>query len=618
VGQTNLSASQTTVTEQSRQIILTFSKSIDLETAGAIKLIQMPEEKIWEMNFEGADLDRQILAESVEMFPEGALFKLEISADLKGREDESFDGVTFSFEIEKTPLKLISLEYDEVSLNPAITNNEIPLNPLFKAVFSHDLPVDILREKVILNGETTYDLTIEKTDMANFTIQPKQTLGDYQKLNLFFSSGIGDAIDRDFDYVRYTLFTRLDSTPDFPAISDEALLSLIQEQTFKYFWEFGHPLSGMARERNTSGNTVTSGGSGFGLMAMIVAVERGFITREAAIGRWERIIGFLETAERFHGVWSHWMDGNTGKVRPFSQKDNGGDLVETAFLVQGLLTVRQYLQETNPVEAELITRINELWQSVEWSWYTKGGEPVLYWHWSPDYGWEMNLQIRGHNETQIVYILAAASESFSIDKECYTAGYARNGGISNGNSYYGIQLPVGYSFGGPLFFSHYSYLGLDPRNLVDQFANYWEQNRAHTLINQAYCMDNPGHYIGYSEDCWGLTASDNEAGYSAHSPTNDRGVITPTAAISSIPYAPEESMRAIRHFYYLLGDRLWGEYGFYDAFNFTEGWVADSYIAIDQGPIICMIENYRTGLLWDLFMSAPEIQNGLDKLGFSY
>jgi len=159
---------------------------------------------------------------------------------------------------------------------------------------------------------------------------------------------------------------------------------------------------------------------------------------------------------------------------------------------------------------------------------------------------------------------------------------------------------------------------MDPRNLEDSYANYWEQNVNHSLINMAYCSDNPQSYAGYSEECWGLTASDGNDGYSAHSPNNDRGVITPTAAISSLPFTPEESMKAIRHFYYYLGDRLWGEYGFYDAFNPTAGWVASSFLAIDQGPIICMIENHRTGLLWDLYMSAPEVKQGLDKLGFTY
>ena len=401
-------------------------------------------------------------------------------------------------------------------------------------------------------------------------------------------------------------------------LTDEKLLDLVQHQSFKYFYDFGHPVSGMSRERNSNLDTVTSGGTGFGLMTLVVGMERGFITRQEGTERLEKILNFLETCDRYHGVWPHWLNGSTGKVIPFSPKDNGADLVETAFLVQGLLIVREYLLDTDAEEKELKERIDMLWQEVEWDWFTQGGEEVLYWHWSPDFGWEMNHAIRGHNETLITYVLAASSPTHSIDSLVYHKGYARDGELMNGSSYYGIKLPLGDELGGPLFFSHYSFLGLDPRNLEDQYANYWEQNRNHTLINRQYCIENPNGFLGYSADCWGLTASDNHQFYSAHSPTNDLGVITPTAAISSIPYTPEYSIQAIRHFYYELGEDLWGEYGFYDSFNMTEEWWADSYLAIDQGPIVVMIENYRTGLLWDLFMSAPEVSQGLRKLGFSF
>lgn len=401
-------------------------------------------------------------------------------------------------------------------------------------------------------------------------------------------------------------------------LTDEKLLDLVQHQSFKYFYDFGHPVSGLARERNSNLDTVTSGGTGFGLMAMVVGIERGFITRQEGIARFEKVLNFLETCDRYHGVWPHWLNGSSGEVIPFSPKDNGADLVETAFLVQGLITVREYLRDTDTKEKELKERIDTLWQGVEWDWFTQGGQEVLYWHWSPDFGWEMNHAIRGHNETLITYVLAASSPTHSIDSMVYHAGYARDGEIINGSDFYGIRLPLGEELGGPLFFSHYSFLGLDPRNLEDQYANYWEQNVNHTLINRQYCIENPNNYKGYSADCWGLTASDNHKGYSAHSPTNDMGVITPTAAISSIPYTPEYSLEAIRHFYYELGDDLWGEYGFYDSFNLPENWWADSYLAIDQGPIVVMIENYKTGLLWDLFMSAPEIAPGLEKLGFSF
>jgi hypothetical protein len=297
--------------------------------------------------------------------------------------------------------------------------------------------------------------------------------------------------------------------------------------------------------------------------------------------------------------------------------DNGADLVETAFMAQALITVREFLNPTIQSENDVITVINELLDSIEWDWFTRDGQDVLYWHWSPDKNWAMNMQIRGYNEALIVYVLAASSKNHAINKSVYTNGWSRNGSIKNGKDFYGYTLPVGYDYGGPLFFSHYSFLGLDPRNLSDVNANYWQQNRMHSLINHEHCVRNPYSKIGYSENSWGLTASDEPSGYGVHEPTRDNGTISPTAALSSFPYTPEESMKALKHFYYVLGDKLWGEYGFYDAFNPSSGWWANSFLAIDQGPILVMIENHRSGMLWDLFMQAPEVQTGLQKLDFS-
>ena len=415
----------------------------------------------------------------------------------------------------------------------------------------------------------------------------------------------------------YSLSTGMDLSDKFPRISDEDLLELVQKQTFRYFWDFGHPVSGMARERTTSGHTVTTGGTGFGVMAMIVAAERGFISRSQALQRIQKITTFLdEKCEKFHGAYSHWLNGETGKTIPFSQYDNGGDLVETALLFQGLLTARQYFGSNSSEETKLRNDITRLWEEIEWTWYQKDNENVLYWHWSPSYHWQMNMKITGWNEALIVYVLAASSPSYPISKDVYTQGWARNGSMANGSLFYGHQLPLGGSYGGPLFFSHYSFLGINPNGLTDAYADYKVQTLNHSLINYKYCIENPKGYAGYGADCWGLTASDGNNGYSAHSPTNDRGVIAPTAALASMPYVPEESMKALHFFYYKLGDKLWSDYGFYDAFNLTEQWFDNQHIAIDQGPIVIMIENYRTKLLWSLFMNDPEIKIGMKKLGF--
>ncbi|GLR18074.1 glucoamylase family protein [Portibacter lacus] len=590
-------------------IILTFSTAIDPNTNNEISIPGNDN-----LTFENLDKNTIISIKTAEPFIAGETYQLVIGDGLMGANGEKFPGLSLSFKIVKPPLDLISVSQGGKELNAKKRNLDIPLRPTFQITLSEDIDVSVLNEEVLLVGKKNYGISVSKTSEANYELTTTEALADFSKSNLLFPSSIGS----DFETVSFELFTELDSTPKFPIISDEELLTKVQEQTFKYFWDFGHPISGLARERNTSGDIVTSGGSGFGLMAIIVGVERGFISRTEAVERWQKIMDFLENADRFHGVWPHWINGVSGKVQPFSTKDNGGDLVETAFLVQGMLTVRQYLNPNDPTEVALAEQITELWEGVEWNWYNKDDGKLLFWHWSPQYNWEMNLPIRGHNETHIVYTLAAASPTYPIDKETYINGYTRNGSFTNGGTYYGIDLPTGFGSGGPLFFAHYSYIGMDPRNLQDEYVNYWDQNVAHTQINRAYCMDNPNNFVGYSKDCWGLTASDNNEGYSAHSPNNDLGVITPTAAISSIPYTPEESLDAMRLFYYQLGDRLWGEYGFYDAFNPTADWYASSYLAIDQGPIICMIENYRTGLLWDLYMSAPEVKAGLDLLGFTY
>jgi hypothetical protein len=409
----------------------------------------------------------------------------------------------------------------------------------------------------------------------------------------------------------------IDSTDKFPVISDDALLTLVQKQTFKYFWDFGHPVSGLARERNTSDDVVTSGGSGFGIMTIPVAIEREFITRAQGLERMQKIVGFLKTnAKTFHGAFPHWLNGATGAVVPFSTKDDGADLVETSYLIQGLLTARQYFDGADAAETALRNDINTIWYAVEWDWFRKDNENVLYWHWSPNYNWDMNLPIKGWNECLITYALAASSPTHAIPKIVYDNGWTGNGSFINGNSYYGINLPLGSAYGGPLFFSQYSFLGLNPTDLTDKYTNYFTQNKNHTLINYNYCVTNPLKYNGYSDQCWGLTASDIPDGYNANSPTSDKGVITPTAALSSFPYTPVESMKALKFFYYKLGNKTWGEYGFYDAFSLQVPWYASSYLAIDQGPIIIMIENHRSGLLWNLFMSGPEIKTGMKSLGF--
>jgi len=413
-------------------------------------------------------------------------------------------------------------------------------------------------------------------------------------------------------------------------LNEQQLLDTLQYQTFNYFWEGAEPNSGMACERvhmddvypQSDQKIITLGGSGFGVMAIIVGIERGFISRAQALERFQQIVAFLAKADRFHGAWPHWLNGETGKVKPFSKKDNGGDLVETAFMVQGLLTVAEYFKDGNEAERQLVADINKLWEEVEWNWYTKNGEDVLYWHWSPDFGWEMNFPVGGYNECLIMYVLAASSPTYAIKPEVYHKGWTCDGTIQNDTIYYGLPTILNHFEHnndpvGPLFWAHYSYLGLNPDGLKDKYADYWKLNQNHALINYKYCLDNPKNYIGYGEKQWGLTSSYSTKFYAGHHPgKEDLGVISPTAALSSFPYTPKESMDFLRYLYN-EADSLIGKYGPYDAYSHSSKWVMPRYLAIDQGPIPVMVENYRTGLLWKLFMKNENVQNGLKKLGFT-
>jgi hypothetical protein len=403
--------------------------------------------------------------------------------------------------------------------------------------------------------------------------------------------------------------------PKLPPTEASEYLNTVQRQTFKYFWDFAHPVSGLAAERNATPNVVTSGGSGFGIMAIVVGTYRGWISRTQAVERLLKITRFLEKADRFHGVWSHWLDGSTGKVVPFSRYDDGGDLVETAYLVNGLLVARSYFDQNTPAEIELRKRINQLWQGVEWDWYVHNG--LLHWHWSPQHAWRMNHPIGGYNECLITYILAMASPTHPITSQVYENTWKKHepDHYLNGKEFLGYRLPLGFDWGGPLFFAHYSYLSLDPRWMEDEHTNYWTLNLHQTLINRAHCLERAPKAYGYSERNWGLTASDNHEFYGAHQPTEDNGTISPTAALSSFPYTPYYSFQALMYFYRIQGNRLFGDLGFYDAYNASQNWYSNQYLAIDQGPIVIMIENYRSGLIWKMGAKIAEIQAALPKMG---
>lgn len=433
-------------------------------------------------------------------------------------------------------------------------------------------------------------------------------------------------------------------SPQSPAVSastrefsDDELLTMLQEACFRYYWEGADPNSGMTRE-NIPGDDriVATGASGMGIAALVVGVDRKFITRDQGIERLTKIVNFLEHADRYHGAWSHFMNGSTGKTMAvFGVFDNGGDLVETSFLMQGLLVARQYFHGSTEAERKLYERITRLWESVEWDWY-RGPQPgdFLYWHWSAEWGWQIQHPLIGFNEVMITYLLAMSSPTHGVPAQMYYSGWASQSTralqyragwsgaadgdhYGNGHSYYGIKLDVGVGTGGPLFFTHYSYFGFDPHALHDRFtSSYFENNRSIARINRAYCEANPKHFQGYGPDAWGLTASDGPFGYVPHAPddASDRGTLTPTGALASFPYTPEASMAALKHYYRDLGAQLWDVYGPRDAYNPGQDWISIIYMGLNQAPITVMVENYRSGLVWKNFMANPEIGVMLKKL----
>ena len=421
------------------------------------------------------------------------------------------------------------------------------------------------------------------------------------------------------------------------ALSDDELLTMLQKEAFLYYWDASGKHSGMAHE-NVPGDDriVATGATGFGIIALVVAVHRHFISRDQGLERLEKILTFLEHAPRYHGAWSHYMNDETGKTMPlFGLYDNGGDLVETAFLMQGLLTARGYFNRDDQREKTLRQRITALWRGVEWDWYRSSPQsPFLYWHWSPQWGFQIHHPLIGFNETMAVYLLAIASPTHPVPASMYYSGWAsqslraqqyREGWsgstagklYANGKRYFGIKLDVGVGSGGPLFFTHYSFMGFDPHALHDRYtSSYFDNNRRIAEINRAWCIANPKHFAGYGPDAWGLTASYGFDGYSTPAPdaTNDEGTLTLTGALASFPYTPKASMAALKHYYRDLGAELWGIYGPRDNYNPSQHWVAPHYMGLNQGPIVAMVENYRSGLPWRAFMSNPEIGAMLKRL----
>ncbi len=529
-----------------------------------------------------------------------------------------------------------TLYIDDIELLPGINKTPVTQKPVITSVKGYAKHVDITWTPIKDEG-VKYVQVYRSEDGKNF--KPVGIQLPFTSRYADFTGHTGKNYHYKISFVsdQYTesgLSATLSARTRI--LKDEELLTMVQEAAFRYYWEGAEPNSGLAKE-NIAGrhSMIASGASGFGIMALIVGTERNFITREQSVERFLRTLNFLEKADKFHGAFSHFIDGTTGRAEPFfGSRDNGGDLVETSFLLQGLLTARAYFNKEDADEKKIRDKITAIWENTEWDWYRRFPDSkFLYWHWSPDQEWVIDHKLIGWNETMVTYLLAIASPTHPVPASLYYTGWASQDSIgqeyrsgwggttdgsmyTNGKTYYDIKLDVGVSNGGPLFFIHYSYLGYDPHQLTDRYTNYFDNNQNIARINYRYCVDNPGNFEGYGDSCWGLTASDGPFHYAADEPVPGRetGKMAPTGAISSFPYTPDESMKALRNYYHNYGKFLWGEYGFRDAFNLTSNWCSEIYMGLNQAPMAVMIENYRTGLLWKLFMSDRDVKQGLEKL----
>ena len=533
--------------------------------------------------------------------------------------------------------KIHDLYLDQVEIVPDENSSDnLATTPVLTSAKGYEQHVDI-KWKKIPSASVKYVEIFRSTDNKKFTPIGIQ----YPYINRFtdFTGVTGkkfyykiSEVGEDYSKSKYSniisAFTR--------SLTGSAWLDMVQEANFRYYWEGAEPNSGLALEDIPArAHMIATGASGFGMMAVLVGVKRNFITREQSVQRFTKIVNFLLHADKFHGAFAHFMDGRTGKVIPyFGKYDDGADLVETSFLMEGLLTARQFFNGDNKQEKFIRDNITKLWKGVEWDWFKHYPDSTfLYWHWSPDYAWHINHRFVGFNEAMITYLLAIASPTHAIDPEMYYTGWASQsdyaqhyrsawGGTNEGdkyfndNVYYGIKLKVGVSNGGPLFFTHYSYLGYDPHFITDKYTNYFDNNRDIALINHRYCLENPNHFPGYGTGCWGITASDGPWGYKANEPviSRDNGTIAPTGSLSSFAYTPDKSMDALKNLYYKYGKFLWGEYGFRDAFNLSQNWCSPIYMGLNQAPIVVMIENYRSAFIWNLFMNNPEIKKEVSRM----
>lgn len=401
--------------------------------------------------------------------------------------------------------------------------------------------------------------------------------------------------------------------------SDDEFLDYVQQTSFDYFWYLANPTNGMVADRSTPTSPCSIAAVGFGLTCIGIGIDHGWISRTQGVARVLTTLNtFLNGPQGtnasgtigYKGWFYHFLDMNTALRSPASELSS----IDTALLLAGILHAKQYFDGTNTDEISIRTKADAIFNRVDWNWMAQGTN-VISMGWFPSGSFIANNWI-GYNEGMILYILGLGAATNPLPASAWsrwTSGYAW--ATNYGQAF--VTFP-------PLFGHQYSHCWIDFRHNADAYMNsknstYFQNSRRATLAQRSYCIANPLNRVGYSSNVWGLTACDGPSGYGTHGAPpaeNDDGTIAPTAAGGSMAFAPEYALPALRHFYTQFRFRIWTAYGFRDAFNLGAQWYASDTLGIDQGPIVVMIENYRTQRVWRRFMQNEEVQRGLQRAGF--
>jgi hypothetical protein len=419
----------------------------------------------------------------------------------------------------------------------------------------------------------------------------------------------------------------------------EPFLTDLEQRTFRFFWETANPKNGLVPDRYPTPSYASIAAVGFGLTAYPIGVERDYVSRTDAQRRVLATLRYFAGAANEHGFYYHFIDMQNGS----RAGDSEVSTVDTALLLAGVLFCEGYFNTQDPRDVEIRKLADEIYRRVDWTW-AQVRPPAVALAWTPEGGFS-GTDWRGYNEAMLVYLLALGSPTHPIDPQAWTTW------TSTYDQHWGTLYDQTYLSFGPLFGHQYTHVWVDFRGIRDAYMrahdlDYFENSRRATYTQRRYAIANPKHWQGYGKNVWGMSASDGPGRAPFVSQSSpfltyaargvglagivDDGTIAPTAAISSLPFAPEIVLPATLEMYHRFGSSIYSSYGFLDAFNASvrnpadaqlvagrAGWVDPDYIGIDEGPILAMIENYRSDLVWRVMRSDPYLQQGLERAGFS-